>query len=121
MVGWFNKNRGPHSTQCVHHCGGHLDCGGNRSATPLWHDSRFTLACKRFARAKAPSPLSLCRRSPRRRVPFANACRFCGHSFSEMALNGQFPNKLAHFELSSAQKFVNISGFHLSENDESSP
>ena len=43
-----------------------MDCGGKRSATPLSCGRWPAKACGSCARAKAPSPLALWRRSPRR-------------------------------------------------------
>jgi hypothetical protein len=39
-----------------------LECGGKRSATPLSPGLWLSIVRSRFARTKAPSPLSLCRR-----------------------------------------------------------
>jgi hypothetical protein len=43
-----------------------LDCGGKRSATPLSHARKVFASSNALVRPKAPSPLPLCRRSPRR-------------------------------------------------------
>ena len=46
-----------------------LDCGGKRSATPLLH-ARKSFASSLFpVRPKAPSPLPLCRRTPKSSNP----------------------------------------------------
>jgi hypothetical protein len=44
---------------------GVLDCGGKRSATPLWHARKPFAVRMFFARPKAPAPPPLCRRSPK--------------------------------------------------------
>jgi len=47
-----------------------MDCGGKRSATPLWlsaeraPEPEATLHLPAPPEAKAPSPLALCRRTP---------------------------------------------------------
>ena len=46
-----------------------LDCGGKRSATPLSHAREFFASVKFPVRPKAPSPLPLCRRSPKSSIP----------------------------------------------------
>jgi hypothetical protein len=74
-----------------------LDCGGKRSATPLLH-ARKALASRIFlVRPKAPSPLPLCRRSPKsstpnclwpglgRRPPFPAPWRLCALAFNSVA------------------------------------
>jgi len=43
---------------------GVMDCGGKRSATPLSCGQWFSKARGSRVRAKAPSPLALCRRTP---------------------------------------------------------
>src|ERR1035441_11108000 len=48
-----------------------MDCGGKRSATPLSHTRKASASSRVLVRAKAPSPLPLCRRTPRRFAPLA--------------------------------------------------
>ena len=48
-----------------------MDCGGKRSATPLSHAWKASASSRVLVRAKAPSPLPLCRRTPRRFAPLA--------------------------------------------------
>jgi len=46
-----------------------LDCGGKRSATPLSHARKPSASVESSVRPKAPSPLPLCRRSPKSSTP----------------------------------------------------
>jgi hypothetical protein len=46
---------------------GVMECGGKRSATPLWLTMRRRVSGMGLRNeVKAPSPLALCRRSPKR-------------------------------------------------------
>ena len=52
-----------------------LDCGGKRSATPLWRAHKSSAFVESSVHPKAPSPLPLCRRSPNRHsTPFDLDC-----------------------------------------------
>ena len=50
-----------------------LECGGKRSATPFSQAEHGLEISSRPVRSKAPSPLALCRRSPRHRSEYGTA------------------------------------------------